>query len=146
MEAYIKWHSFADNAVLQKCFFLWFKFQWSISKTLEWQLVRIGSVCDWTIDQIHISYDAPIPYPIIHFSEQKCAHFSSEWCFVGYETGVFVGSIVKPVPDPVISSTRFSLSAYTIWMNTNLFSYTVHLSLISGFRGLFSYTDNILPI
>ena len=30
------------------------------------------------IGLIHKSHDAPIPYPTMHHSEQKCAHFSSE--------------------------------------------------------------------
>ena len=41
----------------------------------------------WPIDQFHKSHNALIPYPTIHDSEQKCAHFSSEWCIVGYVTG-----------------------------------------------------------
>ena len=40
-----------------------------------------------TIDLIHKSHNAPVPYPTMHHSEQKCAHFCSEWCIVGYETG-----------------------------------------------------------
>ena len=33
------------------------------------------------------SHNAPVSYPTIHHSEQKCAHFCSEWCIVGYGTG-----------------------------------------------------------
>ena len=40
------------------------------------------------IDLIHKSHNAPVPYPTMHHSEQKCAHFCSEWCMVGYGTGV----------------------------------------------------------
>ena len=29
---------------------------------------------------------ALVPYPTTHHSEQKCAHFCSEWCIVGYVT------------------------------------------------------------
>ena len=36
------------------------------------------------------SHNAPLPYLIIHHSEQKCAHFCSEWCIVGYGTGALV--------------------------------------------------------
>ena len=39
------------------------------------------------IDQSNKSHNAPVPYPTIHDSEQKCAHFCSEWCVVGYGTG-----------------------------------------------------------
>ena len=42
-----------------------------------------------TIEQIHKSHDTPISYPKMHHSEQKCAHFSSEWCFVGYRAGAW---------------------------------------------------------
>ena len=38
-------------------------------------------------DYIHKSYNAPVPYPTVHHSEQKCTHFCSEWCTVGYGTG-----------------------------------------------------------
>ena len=38
-------------------------------------------------DLIHKSHNAPAPYPTIHHSEQKCAHFCSVWCIVGYGTG-----------------------------------------------------------
>ena len=40
-----------------------------------------------TTGLIHKSHNAPVPYPTMHHSEQKCAHFGSEWCIVGYETG-----------------------------------------------------------
>ena len=35
-------------------------------------------------DQSHKSHNVSVPYPTIHHSEQKCAHFCSEWCIVGY--------------------------------------------------------------
>ena len=37
---------------------------------------------------IHKSHSAPVPYPTMHHSEQKCAHFCSEWCIMGYGTTV----------------------------------------------------------
>ena len=33
-----------------------------------------------TIDQSDKSYNAPVPYLTIHYSEQEWAHFCSEWC------------------------------------------------------------------
>ena len=30
-----------------------------------------------TIEQIHKSYNAPVPYPAQHHSDQKCAHLSN---------------------------------------------------------------------
>ena len=38
------------------------------------------------IDQFHKSQNAPVPYPTMLYSEQKCAHFCSEWSIVGYGT------------------------------------------------------------
>ena len=35
------------------------------------------------IDQFHKSQNAPVPYPTMLHSEQKCAHFCSEWGIVG---------------------------------------------------------------
>ena len=40
-------------------------------------------------DLIHKSQNAPAPYPTMLHSEQKCAHFCSEWSIVGYGTGAF---------------------------------------------------------
>ena len=37
-----------------------------------------------SIDQSHKSHSAAALYPTMHHSEQKCAHFCSEWCIVGY--------------------------------------------------------------
>ena len=45
----------------------------------------IGGRIDW----IHKSQNAPVPYPTILHSEQRCAHFCSEWSIVGYGTGAF---------------------------------------------------------
>ena len=36
---------------------------------------------------ILISHNVPFPDPTIHHSEQKCAHFCSEWWIVGFGTG-----------------------------------------------------------
>ena len=41
------------------------------------------------IDQFHKSQNASIPYPTMLHSEQKCAHFCTEWSIVGYGTGAF---------------------------------------------------------
>ena len=41
------------------------------------------------IDQFHKSQNAPVPYPTMQHSEQKCAHFCSGCCIVGYGTGAF---------------------------------------------------------
>ena len=44
---------------------------------------------DDSIDLIHKSQNASVPYPTMLHSEQKCAHFCSEWSIVGYGTGAF---------------------------------------------------------
>ena len=41
------------------------------------------------IDLINKSQNAPVPYPTMLHSEQRCAHFCSEWSIVGYGTGAF---------------------------------------------------------
>ena len=38
-------------------------------------------------DQSHKTHNTPVPYPALRHSEQKYAHFCSEWCIVGYGTG-----------------------------------------------------------
>ena len=43
----------------------------------------------YTIDLFHKSQNAPVPYPTMLHSEQKCAHLFSEWNIVGYGTGAF---------------------------------------------------------
>ena len=39
------------------------------------------------IDRYHKSPNTPVPCPTIYHSGQKCAHFCSKWCIVGYRTG-----------------------------------------------------------
>ena len=39
----------------------------------------------WSID-LHKIHNATVSYPTMHHSEQKCAHFCSEWCIVRYGT------------------------------------------------------------
>ena len=48
-----------------------------------------GLFCCCPIDLIHKSQNAPVPYPTMLYSEQKCAHFCSEWSIVGYGIGAF---------------------------------------------------------
>ena len=52
------------------------------SKTMLRQCTR------WlAIHLIHKSHNAPVPYPTMHHSEQKCAHFCSQWWIMGYGKG-----------------------------------------------------------
>ena len=41
-----------------------------------------------TIDGIHKSHKAPVPYPNMRHSEQKRVHLCFEWLIVGVATGV----------------------------------------------------------
>ena len=50
------------------------------------------------IDQFHKFRNAPVPYPTILHSEQKCAHFCSEWSIVGYGTGAFWDLWIWSIP------------------------------------------------
>ena len=54
-------------------------------------VVRRGSLCcdNIPIDLIHKSQTAPVLYPTMLHSEQKCTHFCSELSIVGYGTGAF---------------------------------------------------------
>ena len=44
-------------------------------------------------DIIHKSHNAPVPYPTMFHSEQKCADICSEWNILGYGTGKILGFI-----------------------------------------------------
>ena len=56
-------------------------------------------------------HNLPVPYPTMHHSEQKCAHFCSEWCIVGYGTGALWdlwdwsigGHVSYPIDSPIAS-------------------------------------------
>ena len=65
------------------------------------------------MDQFHKSQNAPVPHPTLLHSEQKCAHFCSEWSIVGCGTSAFwdlcIGSIashrkVRDAIDPAHTS------------------------------------------
>ena len=49
---------------------------------------------------IHKTHNAPLPYPMMHHSEQKCAHFCFEWCIMG--SGL-LPSGNKPLPEPALT-------------------------------------------
>ena len=48
-------------------------------------------------DQFHKSQTAPVSYPTILHSKQKCAHFCFEWSIVGYETSTFWDLWIRPI-------------------------------------------------
>ena len=72
------------------CIFYWLIF---ISETVEghdkWCAFLNGRHGNMAIDLTHKSQKAPVPYPTMLHSEQKCAHFCSEWSIVWYGTGAF---------------------------------------------------------
>ena len=58
--------------------------QWGIvAFTMSQEILQISVP---GIYQSHKSHNAPGPYPTMHHSKQKCTHFCSEWCIVGYGT------------------------------------------------------------
>ena len=78
---------------------------YSLSYQMEYEVYM---VC--TTDLIQKSHNAPVPYPTMHHSEQKYAHFCSEWCIVGYGTGavwdlrlVYLQAMIR-VYTPYVSS------------------------------------------
>ena len=64
-----------------------------LSKQREWMLKspyrqeRASGDAFQIMDLSYKSHNAPVPYPTMHHSEQKCEHFCSEWRIVGHETG-----------------------------------------------------------
>ena len=74
--------------------FYFFFFKSFITSTrielLNWPVkCQAGIYTGPTIDQIHKSHNATIPYPTMLHSKHKCVHFCSEWSIVGYGTGAF---------------------------------------------------------
>ena len=70
------------------------------------------------------------PYPTMHHSEQKCAHFCSEWCIVGYGTGALSELWIWPINcDLLICFISFlpyccsDTSAYTTATNLLMYMY-----------------------
>ena len=56
-----------------------------------------GPVGRWEMRPILQSQNAPVPYPTMLHSEQKCAHFCSEWSTVGYGRGAFWDSWIRSI-------------------------------------------------
>ena len=58
-------------------------------------------------DQFHKYQNAPAPFPTMLHSEQKCAHFCSEWSIVGYGTGAFWDLWIRSIAHkyPTLSDT-----------------------------------------
>ena len=66
-----------------------------VCKRDPWSYVSVTVTCLYMsiIDLILKSHNASVPYPRMQHSEQKCAHFCSEWCIVGYGALCIVGFV-----------------------------------------------------
>ena len=69
-----------------------------------------------SIDQFHKSQNALVPYPILLHSEQKCAHFCSEWSIVGYGTGAFWDLWIRSIVALLLFLFTLTDSVWTITM------------------------------
>ena len=69
------------------------------------------------------SHNAPVPYPTMQHSEQKCAHFCSECCIVGYRTGalwdLWDWSVVQD--DTTSKHIKTQYRAHISWIYGSLF-------------------------
>ena len=81
-----------------------------------------------TIDLIQKSQNAPVPYPRMLHSEQKCAHFCSEWSILGYGTGTFWDLWNWSI---ALDQTTDFLELW--WNHFSLFVWIVNHSLMSMF-------------
>ena len=68
--------------------------KWSLLSDKNWELKIIQS---------QKSDIAPVPYPTVDHSEQKCAHFFSEWCIVGHWTGAVWDSECHKIIDGILT-------------------------------------------
>ena len=70
--------------------------------------VPVGSlyVTFVSIDLIHKSQNAPVPYHTMLQSVEKCAHFCSEWRIVGYGTRAFWEFWIRCIPNVSYHSGR----------------------------------------
>ena len=69
----------------------WYSWHWSHIQR-GGQLPQMSHISSG-IDQSHKSHTAPVPYPTMHPSEQKCTHFCSEWRIVGMRQ-VHIGDLI----------------------------------------------------
>ena len=61
----------------------------------------------WRMDLLHKSHNVPGQYPTMHHSEQKCAHFCSELCILGYGTGTLWDLWIRCIVAIISSSVKF---------------------------------------
>ena len=73
-------------------------------------------------DLIHKSQNAPVPYPTMLHSEQKCAHFCSELSIVGYGTGTFWDLLNWSIPCGCCVLIKILWSLY-LWVQLSMSHY-----------------------
>ena len=66
----------------------WWQYRWQYHKSILFEK-KDADWTKWQLIPIHKSQNASVPYPTILHSEQKCAHFCTEWSIVGYGTDAF---------------------------------------------------------
>ena len=79
------------------------------------------------IDQFNKSQNTPVPYPIMLHSEQKSAHFCSEWSIMGYGTGAFWDFLIRSIGwccqmyDYLIQIYKYGglLTCTELWVSSN---------------------------
>ena len=62
-----------------------------------------------SINQFHKSQNAPVPYPRMLHSEQKCTHFFSEWSILGYGTSAFWDLWIRSIATKYLTADTFIL-------------------------------------
>ena len=70
---------------------------------LKRHIFCMHSVCSLK-DRFHKSQNAPVPYPTMLHSEQKCAHFCTVLSIVGYGTGIFWDLWIRPIGETLMST------------------------------------------
>ena len=108
---------------------LWRHTAVTIQRSESWS----ASCCysDWMV-QIYKYHNAPVPYPTMHNSEQKCAHFCSEWCTVGYGTGALWDLCDWSIACPTILSWYHKISV-TVWIRCSFMFLIRILRVIKNF-------------
>ena len=96
-----KFHGFSAGRSVMLCIdgntHPWYDQAWSVAipASLQrhapgvwWRKIwKLGTTHWWCIEKKHKSHNAPVPYPRMHHSEQKCAEFFSKCCVVGFVPG-----------------------------------------------------------
>ena len=107
-----------------------------------------------SIDPIHKSQNAPDPYPIMVHSEQKRAHFCSEWSIVGYGTGAFwdswdhddrsplcyTGLGTKPLPNSKLTQIFHTIKSKGLDLIIGSIRIYQHISFLTEKRNMIGFS------